>query len=250
VILARLRLAQGDVPAAVAALAEAEAFLRRHNFMFRMPDVAAGQVLVLLRQGQLTAAAQLAETHQLPLSRARVHLAQGNPATALAVLAPLRQQAEEKNQPDVRVRVLVLEALAYQAQGQTAPAVAAAGEALAMAEPGGFIRTFVDEGPAMAALLREVAKRGIAPTYVGQVLAIFGRVENRAPVTQRLSEPLSDRELEVLRMLGSDLSGPEIAHRLSVSLNTLRSHTKNIFTKLGVTTRRAAVRRSEELQLS
>lgn len=253
VFLARLRLVQGDVPAAVAALAEAEAFLRRHNFMFRMPDVAAGQVVALLRQGRpeaVAAAAQLAETHQLPLSRARVLLAQKDPAAALAVLAPLRQQAEAKNRPDERLKVLVLEALAYQAQGQTAPAMAALGEALALGEPGGFIRTFVDEGQAMAALLREVEKRGIAQSYVGQILAGFGPVEDRRPVTQRLSEPLSDRELEVLRLLGSELSGPEIALRLSVSLNTLRSHTKNIFTKLAVTNRRAAVRRAEELHLS
>ena len=68
-------------------------------------------------------------------------------------------------------------------------------------------------------------------------------------IPQPLLEPLRERELEVLRLLGSELSGPEIALRLSVSLNTLRSHTKNIFTKLGVTNRRAAIRRAEELHL-
>ncbi len=157
--------------------------------------------------------------------------------------------AAGQDQPDERLKVLVLQALAYQAQGETAPALAALGKALALAEPGSFIRTFVDEGPPMAALLRNAERRGIAPAYVGHLLAGFGPAENRAPVTQRLSEPLSDRELEVLRLLGSELSGPEIARRLSVSLNTLRSHTKNIFTKLGVTSRRAAVRRAEELHL-
>ena len=96
VLLARLRLAQGDVAGAAALLAEAEAFVRQHNFVFRMPDVAAAQVLTLLRQGHLAAAAQLAQTHELPISQARVHLAQGDPATALAVLEPLRQQAEAK----------------------------------------------------------------------------------------------------------------------------------------------------------
>jgi LuxR family maltose regulon positive regulatory protein len=177
-------------------------------------------------------------------------LAQGDPGTALAVLAPVRQQAEVKDQPDERLKVLVLEALAYQAQGLTAPAVAALGEALALGEPGSFIRTFVDEGQAMAAVLREVEKRGIAQTYIGHILEQFGPVEDHVPVTQRLPELLSDRELEVLRLLGSELSGPEIALQLSVSLNTLRSHTKNIFTKLGVSNRRAAVRRAEELDLS
>ncbi|MCC6192501.1 MAG: LuxR family transcriptional regulator [Anaerolineales bacterium] len=250
VILARLKLAQGDVPAAVAALAEAEAFLRRHNFMFRMPDVAAVQVLALLRQGQLAAATQLAETHQLPLGRARVLLAQGDPVAALAVLAPLCQQVEAKDQPDGRLKVLVLQALALQAQGETAPALVAMGEALALAEPGGFIRTFVDEGPAMASLLREVEKRGIAQGYAARILAGFEPVENGAPITQRLSEPLSDREREVLSLLGSELDGPAIARELNVSMNTLRTHTKNIYTKLGVNNRRAAVRQAEELELS
>ena len=96
VFLARLRLAQGDLPGAVAVLDEAEAFVRQHHFVFRMPDVAAAQVLMLLRQGNLAAAAQLAQTHDLPISQARVHLAQDDPATALAVLEPVRQQAEAK----------------------------------------------------------------------------------------------------------------------------------------------------------
>src|SRR6476646_2578210 len=96
VLLARLKLAQGDVLGAVAALDEAEAFVRRHHFVFRMPDVAAAQALTLLRQGHLAAAAQLAATHDLPISQARVHLAQGDPATALAALLPARQHAEAK----------------------------------------------------------------------------------------------------------------------------------------------------------
>ena len=79
VFLARLKLAQGDVSGAAAVLDEAEAFVRQHHFVFRMPDVAAAQVLVLLHQGHLAAAAHLAQTHDLPLSQARVHLAQGDP---------------------------------------------------------------------------------------------------------------------------------------------------------------------------
>jgi LuxR family maltose regulon positive regulatory protein len=215
-----------------------------------MPDIASAQVLVLLRQGQVDAAAALAEAHPLPLSRARVHLAQGDPVTALAVLAPLRQQAEAKNQPDERLKVLVLQALAFQAQGETEPAVAALGEALTLAEPGGFVRTFVDEGPAMAGLLRFASKQGAHPAYAGRLLAAIGPAEDTPRVAQRLSEPLSGRELDVLRLLTTELDGPAIARELSVSMNTLRTHTKNIYTKLGVNTRRAAVRRAEELDLS
>jgi LuxR family maltose regulon positive regulatory protein len=249
VLLARLKLAQGDVPGAVAVLDEAEAFVRQRNFVHWLPAVAAAQVLTLLRQSHLAAAAQLAETHALTLSQARVHLAQGDPAAALAALEPMRQQAEAKNWADDRLKVLVLQAVALQAQGENEQAAQALRAALALAEPGGFVRTFVDEGPSMAALLREAAKHTTAPNYVRQLQAAFGKSEDPTPVTQPLVEPLSDRELEVLRLLRTDLNGPEMASQLSVSLSTLRTHTQNIFSKLGVNNRRAAVRRAEELGL-
>jgi LuxR family maltose regulon positive regulatory protein len=249
VLLARLRLAQGDVAGAVAVLAEAEQFVRRHHFEFRIPDVAGAQVLTLLRQGHVAEAAHLAQTYKLPLSQARVYLAQGDPATALAVLAPQRKQMEAKSWADERLKVLVLQAVALHAHGEQDRAVQLLGEALALAAPGGFIRIFVDEGPPMAALLREVAKHGTAPNYVRQLRAAFGEAEGRMPITQPLIETLSERELEVLRLLGTDLTGPEIARSLIVSLNTLRTHTKNIYTKIGVNSRRAAVRRAEELDL-
>jgi LuxR family maltose regulon positive regulatory protein len=108
---------------------------------------------------------------------------------------------------------------------------------------------FADEGSPMAVLLEEAAKRGIAPSYVRQLLIACGKAEDRTPVGQGLIEPLSEREREVLRLLGSDLSGPDIARALVVSLNTMRTHTKNIYSKLGVSNRRAAVRRAEELDL-
>ena len=107
-------------------------------------------------------------------------------------------------------------------------------------------------------LLEEAAKRGIAPSYVRQLLAAFGEARTEQPASQRtpaqpasqpLIEPLSERELDVLRLLGTDLSGPEIARELMVSLSTMRTHTKNIYSKLGVNNRRAAVRRAEELDL-
>src|SRR2546421_746117 len=110
VLLARLKLAQRDVSGAAAVLDEAEAFVRRHSFVFRMPEVAAAQVLILLHQGNLAAAPHLAQTHDLPMSQARVHLAQRDPSTALAVLLPLRQQAEAKGWADERLKVMVLQA--------------------------------------------------------------------------------------------------------------------------------------------
>ena len=120
--------------------------------------------------------------------------------------------------------------------------------ALTLAEPEGYVRVFVDEGPPMAALLQAAAKRGIAPGYVQRLLAQFGTAHGRTRTPgRRLIEPLSERELEVLRLLATDLDGPEIASQLMVSLNTMRTHTKSIYTKLGVNSRRAAVHRAEEL---
>ena len=112
VFLARLKLAQGDVAGAAAILAQADQSVRQHNFVHRMPEVAAAQVLTLLHQGNLAAAAHLAQTHELPISQARVHLAQGDPSAALAVLEPLRQQAEAKGWQDERLKVMVLQAVA------------------------------------------------------------------------------------------------------------------------------------------
>ncbi len=101
----------------------------------------------------------------------------------------------------------------------------------------------------MASLLRAAAKQGIARNYVRRLLAAVSETEHDSPIEQALIEPLSERELEVLRLLGTDLGGPEIARELVVSLNTVRTHTKNIYAKLGVTNRRAAVRRAAELGL-
>ncbi len=123
VLLARLKLAQGDVSGAVAVLDEAEAFVRRHSFVFRMPDVVAAQVLLLLHQGHLAAAAHLAQSHDLPISQARVHLAQGDPSAALAVLEPWRRQVEAKGWADERLKVMVLQAVALHMNGEKDKAV-------------------------------------------------------------------------------------------------------------------------------
>ena len=101
----------------------------------------------------------------------------------------------------------------------------------------------------MATLLEAAANEGIVPNYVQRLLAAFGKVEDRTAVNRALVEPLSERELDVLRLLGTDLDGPDIARELVVSLNTVRTHTKNIYAKLGVNNRRAAVSRAGELDL-
>ena len=151
------------------------------------------------------------------------------------------------------IEILVLQALAHQMQGDIPAALAPLERALSLAEPEGYVRVFVAEGLPMAELLKEAAKAGITTDYARQLLTAFGNAEVKAPVKQDFKriqiEPLSDRELDVLRLLGTDLDGPEIARELTVSLNTIRTHTKNLYSKLGVNNRRAAVKRAEELQL-
>ncbi len=166
--LARLKLALGDEAGAAALLAEASQSARQHNLVYRIPEVAAVQVLMLLRQANLAAAAHLTQTYDLPLSQARIHLAQGDPSAALAVLSPWREQAEARGWEDERLKVLVLVAIALEAQGDKDQAVHLLLDALALAEPGGFIRLFVDEGKPMAHLLSKAAAIGRMPEYTGR----------------------------------------------------------------------------------
>ena len=113
------------------------------------------------------------------------------------------------------------------------------------------MRIFVDEGPPMARLLRQAASHGTSPGYAGKLLAAFepGETEGRPVIAQPLVEPLTKRELEILRLFKTELSGPEIARELVIALSTMRTHTRNIYGKLDVNNRRAAVRRAKELEL-
>ena len=170
----------------------------------------------------------------------------------------MRQQAEAKGWADRRLQVLLLQALAQQAANENAQAMQTIGEALTLAAPGGLLRLFVDAGPPLATLLRQAAQAGVAPRFAQQVLTAFGETAIAQPpltqasiqsIAQPLMDPLSARELDVLKLLTTELTGPEIARELMVSLNTMRTHTKNIYAKLGVNSRRTAVRRAEELNL-
>jgi LuxR family maltose regulon positive regulatory protein len=183
------------------------------------------------------------------LARYKSDHAERSMLEAMGLLERLLKAAGEGGRTGSVIEILVLQALAHQAQGDIPTALAPLSRALTLAEPEGYVRMFVDEGPPMATLLEETAKHGIPPNYVHQLLRAFGKAEDRTPVKQGLIEPLSERELEVLRLLATDLNGPEIARELVVSLNTIHTHTKNIYSKLGVNNRRAAVRRAEELDL-
>ncbi len=281
VFVARLRLARGDVAGAAALLAEAQQSAQQRNFTQRLPEIAAVQVLILLRQGpmlrqgDLAAAAHLAQTYGLPISQARVHLAQGDPSTALAVLGPYRQQVEARNWQDERLKVMVLQAVALhaaalQGAGEKDKALQLLAEALALAEPSGFIRIFVDEGEPMRLLLSDyrlwIEKQPrdcvqLLNDYVDKLLAAFGQqtampspIGDPRQATIRnpqsaILEPLSQRELEILKLITQGLSNREIGERLFLALDTVKGHNRRIFDKLQVDSRTEAIARARELGL-
>jgi len=170
---------------------------------------------------------------------------------ALDLLARLLEMSEKAGWRGRGIEILVLQSLALQAQGQNEAAMTSLEKALSLAEPEGYIRTFIDEGKAMEELLHQASSPDIAKNYVNKLLVAFEPVTTKEQkvTTQWLIEPLTVRELQVLRMLETELSGPEISHELLVSLNTMRTHTKNIYSKLDVSNRRAAIHRAEELNL-
>jgi LuxR family maltose regulon positive regulatory protein len=253
VLLAGVQRARGDLVGASGTLAGAAEFARRHTFVDRMREVAAAQVLTSLRQGNLAAAADLAQTHDLPISQARVYLARGEASTALAILDPFRQRMEAKGWQDERLKVMVLQAVAYHACRDEDEALRVLDEALALAEPSGFIRIFVDEGEAMRDLLRHAAARGLIGSYTRRLLSAFDNLAQPAsPSLQAatgLAEPVTARELEVLRLIAAGMRNQEIADHLFISLPTVKRHIANVYGKLAVTHRTEAVARAHELNL-
>ena len=150
---------------------------------------------------------------------------------------------------------MVLQAVAHHAHGEKDKALQVLGDALTLAEPGGFIRIFVDEGIPMSHLLSEAAAQGIMPDYVGKLLAAFeaekqkSKDKSSVPSEQTLIEPLSQRELEVLQLIARGLSNDEIGKRLFLALDTVKGHNRRIYDKLQVQRRTEAVARARELGL-
>jgi LuxR family transcriptional regulator, maltose regulon positive regulatory protein len=240
------------------------------------------QALDWIREQGLSPDDDLAYLHEFEhITVARICIAQyqkdrmdSSIQVAMRLLDRLLQAAEKSGRMGSVIEILVLQALVHQSQGHLPPALARLESALTLAEPEGYVRVFVHEGEPMAELLtRMEANEGIPhlKEYILKLLSVFDIYKEMRPsgstsVKQAVSrqslvepevqpaknrqvEPLSERELEVLRLLRTDLSGPEIAHECIVSLNTIRTHTQNIYAKLGVNNRRAAVRRAEELDL-
>ena len=261
--MSQLKLARGDLVGAVHFLAQAEQSERQNDFTVRLPSIAYTQALIHLHNGNVDTAAQIAQQYDLPLIQARVHIVQGDPSAVLAMLVPYRQQMEEKRWEDQLLRVMVLQALALSMQGEKGPAYHVLTEALTLAEPGGFIRLFIEKGEPMRLLLLEfklwLKKQSSRDTqslsnYVDKILVAFAPLETGLGSTTKIQqsglvEPLSERELEVLQLICQGLSNQEICQRLYLALDTVKGHNRRIFEKLLVHSRTEAIARARELNL-
>ncbi len=257
---AALLRAGGDLDGAVAMLDQAEPLFLPGYFPDIRP-IAATRARVRIIQGRLDdarawahergvaptdPATYLAEYDQLTL--ARLLIADGDPRQALDLLDRVLDAAQAAGRDGTLIEAGIVRALAHHAHGETDSAVTDLSAALVEGVPAGYCRLFLDEGPPMARLLGQLA-RAAEPevrTHADHLLAASHRPPAPAP-TGDADDELSEREREVLRLLATELSGPEIAGHLYISVNTLRTHTKHIFSKLDVNTRRAAVRRAIDL---
>ena len=180
-------------------------------------------------------------------------LAQGTPASleeATRLLARLHEVVQATHNTRFLIEALALQALLHDARHERSAALDALQQAVALAEPGGVIRVFVDLGPRMAALLHQLAAQGVGPAdFIATLLAAFPATRDPAPALRQpsLIEPLSERELEVLALLAQRMTNKEIARVLSISPMTVKRHSSNIYQKLAVGGRREAVARAAAL---
>lgn len=270
---ARVRGARGDLDGALALLEEAE----RLHLRSPIPDVrpvAAMKARILIAQGSLAGAEAWAEgssglsAEDAPsymrefehLTLARVLLARHaadrddrSLHRAIGLLNRLLPAAEEGGRTGSVIEILMLQALVHQAGADTPRALVALEQALALATPEGYLRIFVDEGEPLRRLLRHAAARGIAGEYVRRLLAAFDApvqpVPSARPAATALVQPLTPREVEILRLIAAGMRNREIAKHLFISSSTVKRHVANTYSKLGVGHRTAAVARANELKL-
>jgi LuxR family maltose regulon positive regulatory protein len=270
---ARIKFAQGDLEGALDALNEAG----RNYVRGPVPDVhpiAAQRARVWVAQGSLPEAQGWAREQNLSaqddlsylresehITLARILIAQykhtGEERSildALELLKRLLDVAEDDGRDGSVIEILVLQALAYEAQGKIDTALASLERALMLAESEGYVRIFVDEDEPMIHLLSEAVTHGRMPDYAGKLLGAFKAKGDDSKVesiksSQPLIEPLSERELEILHLISEGLSNRQISERLYLAIPTVKGHNRNIFGKLQVKRRTEAVARARELEL-
>ncbi len=272
VALSRLEMAQGNAESALESAREANSLAQRSGAGEAMVEAAAWNARLHLARSDLTAAvleleriagvpavsvSMVRETVQI--TRARLTVARGEHEEALRLLEELRQSAEAARRTGKLIEILTLQAVALWERSKREQAVGTLTRALALAEPEGYLRTFVDEGAAMGELLSatvEARQRShpdaatqIPARYLAKLLALLAQ-ESAAPgAGERLSEPLSERELEVLALVAAGKANVEIASSLFVSLSTVKTHINNLYRKLGVSSRTQAIARARKLDL-
>lgn len=262
---AKMAAAEGNLDAALNSLEEAETQYVRGPVPY-VRSTAAMKARIWLKQGRLAEVHHWANAQGLSaddnlsylrefdhITLARLCLADGSAesiAEGLALLARLLEAAKTGQRMGSVLEILVLQALAFAVKDDTLSALASLQQALTLAKPEGYIRTFVDEGLPMAELLETAVSQAISPNYINKLLTAFGNQQDIHPSSftpQPLVEPLSERELEVLQLVAQGFSNREIGERLFLALPTVKGHNRNIYSKLNVTRRTEAVARAREL---
>ena len=180
----------------------------------------------------------------------RVLLAQKDYEAALGLSKRLLKQAETAKQMGLVIEILNLQSLAFQGKKDTERALEVLGRALTLAQPEGYVRVFLDEGEAMTRLLCQAQSRQVGSGYVAELLSKINRISGMTqPSMQLLAEPLTTREVEVLKLIEAGSSNQEISEQLVISIATVKRHISNIYTKLGVKSRTQALAIGKELKI-
>jgi LuxR family maltose regulon positive regulatory protein len=259
--LAWLRQTQGDVSGSQEAIRAALQFVQHdQGGRFWPLPPATCQARLWIAQGDLAAASRWAQASGLNpadgpityhceveyLTLARLLIAEGKLEAAETLLLRLHRGAAPAGRNGNLIEILILQAITFAAQDRGEEALSALEQALSLAEPEGFARIFLDEGAPMAELLRRAVAQDLHASYALHLLDALGEA---AAVPQPLIEPLSERELEVLRRVAAGYSNQEIAQDLVVAVSTVKKHISNIYGKLEVGSRTQAVARARELGL-